>query len=134
MIEKLEKPKSIRWGDDVDSCIQRHKIIVDAISKINELVDAVNELQLTVSKMENLEHLKKIGQGFKNLQDPYAEQRKWIGKLCWFWDENPEDKIVDGLSHIDISNKHPYVMCDHQVHYKHCEPVKPNDDIIYKGE
>lgn len=32
--------------------------------KINELVDAVNELQLTVSKMENLEHLKKIGQGF----------------------------------------------------------------------
>ena len=43
-------------------------------NKINELVDAVNELQLDVSKMENLEHLKKIGQGFKKRNDPCCKQ------------------------------------------------------------
>lgn len=51
MIEKLEKPKSIRWGDDADSCIQRHKIIVDAISKINEIIDAANEQQKQIDKI-----------------------------------------------------------------------------------
>lgn len=51
MIEKLEKPKSIRWGDDADSCIQRHKIITDAISKINEIIDAANEQQKQIDKI-----------------------------------------------------------------------------------
>lgn len=69
MIEKLN------WEEQPENAAKEVQNLIDA------LVDAVNELQLTVSKMENLEHLKKIGQGFKNLQDPYAEQRKWIGSL-----------------------------------------------------
>lgn len=132
------------------------------IYKINELVDAVNELQKheeqhldlltqlnemrlhqkkepTISKMEKVESRSENVQTdtesrSENVQDEFAEQRKWEGKLCWFWDADPEDKIVDILSCIDISDKYPYVMCDRQVHYKHCEPVKPDDDIIYRGE
>lgn len=108
--------------------------------KINELVDAVNELQLTVSKMENLEHLKKIGQGFKNLQDPYAEQRKWIGKLCRFWDEDYKDCCVLGiLDSIDINRQNSrskaiYFDSESAGWWERCETVKPDDDIIYKGE
>lgn len=110
MIKKLD---NIDIYIDVPDCV---------LNKINEIVDAVNELQknATVSKMENV--------------DPYAEQHKWEGKLCWFWDADPEDKIVDVLSCIDTSDKYPYVMCDHQIHYKHCEPVSPDDDIIYKKQ
>lgn len=74
MIEKLKRYIKVGGENTVKiSCPPEPQNIMD---KINELVDAVNELQLTVSKMENLEHLKKIGQGFKNLNDPYAEQRK----------------------------------------------------------
>ncbi len=100
--------------------------------KINELVDAVNELQLTVSKMENLEHLKKIGQGFKNLQDPYAEQRKWVGKLCGFWDDNCKiTKHFGVLTRIDETAIIPYE-AENGFWYCACEPVKPTDDIIFK--
>ena len=119
MIEKLKRPVKIGGTTFRE--------------KINELVDAVNELQLNVSKMENLEHLKKIGQGFKKLNDPYAEQRKWIGKLCKFWDKDCEDCIYDILHHIDPNCVYKYARRDLGAAYQHCEPVKPDDDIIYKG-
>lgn len=99
--------------------------------KINELIDVVNTLV-----EENNVHEKQIDElQMKEPADPFAEQRKWIGKLCRFWDDyGEEDKVIDVLSHIDTSGRYVYVMCDHQVHYQHCEPVKPDDDIIYKGE
>lgn len=45
MIEKLKILKSIDWDDTDFSHIKRHIIINDAYEKINELVDAVNELK-----------------------------------------------------------------------------------------
>jgi hypothetical protein len=129
----------------------------EIMDKLNELVDTINTIQKereaewfeiqewigileAVRKSVNV-HEKQIDKLQMKVEpekceipvDPFAKQRKWEGKLCWFWDEDPEDKIVDVLSCIDISDKYPYVMCDHQVHYKHCEPVKPDSDIIYKG-
>ena len=117
-----------------------------ACRKINELVDAVNgilaaqEQYATIYNEDIMPMLtpensqsSKIAQGFKNLQDPYAEQRKWAGKLCWFWEDDPNDKIVDVLSHIDTARLCPFIQCDHQIGWTNCEPVKPDDDIIYKG-
>lgn len=101
-------------------------------AKINELVDIVNSIVSVQEKLIDSRFV--VETKHEEPADPYAEQRKWIGKLCWFWDDFPEDKIFDVLSCIDISDKYPYVMCDRQVHYKHCEPVKPDDDIIYKVE
>lgn len=64
--------------------------------------------------------------------DPYAEQRKWIGTLCEFWDYDGEEKWFSILEHIDKNS--PYQYCaSGDWWYKHCEPVKPDDDIIYKG-
>lgn len=115
--------------------------------KINELVDAVNILQESQNTYwTDIAEIKKELQTRaenvqpdaetrpENVQDKFAEQRKWIGKLCWFWDDVPEEKIIDVLSHIDTNGAYPYVMCDHQVHYGNCKPVKPDDPIIYKGE
>lgn len=65
--------------------------------------------------------------------DPYSEQRKWIGKLCKFWDYDGEEKWFSVLEYIDKNS--PYTYCaSGDWWYKHCEPVKPDDDIIYKGE
>ena len=127
MIEKL------KWDEQPEDAAKEVQNLID------QLVDAVNELQghikflderiRTKNFMVDVDKTNPISKYYIDIE----EQRKWEGKLCWFWDEDPEDKIVDVLSCIDISDKYPYVMCDHQVHYKHCEPVKPDDDIIYKG-
>lgn len=69
-------------------------------------------------------------------QDPHAEQRKWIGKLCMFWDEALDEKVWGILGGINYSEntKYPY-WCDQlQEQYQCCEPVKLDDDIIYRGE
>lgn len=67
--------------------------------------------------------------------DPYAEQRKWIGKLCRFWDEKEEEKVFGILTAIDsncgLSDMCPYWNDTTKNWFEHCEPVK--DDIIYKG-
>lgn len=97
--------------------------------KINELVDAVNKIMTwrfetddepaenaTISKMENV--------------DPYAEQRKWIGKMCQFWDYAYEHDYFDTLKGITDDG----LFIGHNGSWKHCKPIKSDDPIIYKGE
>lgn len=89
--------------------------------KINELVDAVNG----ILDYAPLEMAMKVEPA-----DPYAEQRRWIGKLC----------------RVEIGGEYRYgilkdVSASHPTHpfnvgglfFRVCEPVKPDDDIIYKG-
>lgn len=70
--------------------------------KINELVDAVNDIidwikrtDETIVKYGIKPIQEKIAQGFKNLQDPYAEQRKWIGCLVEYG--NADDGFRYGI-------------------------------------
>jgi hypothetical protein len=111
MIEKLEKQNT--WGE----CLE----------KLNELIDAVNRI-LDYAPLEMAMKAEP-----ETPADPYAEQRKWIGKLCKFWDYDGEEKWFSILEHIDKNS--PYTYCaSGDWWYKHCELVKPDDDIIYKGE
>lgn len=120
----------------------------ETADKINELVDAVNKI-LAVQEQyatiynedimpmltpENSQSAK-IAQGFKNLQDPYAEQRKWIGKLCEFWDNDDTQQLSYGvLTKIDTeSGFGVQYCCNDEYDYDDCQPVKPTDSIIYKG-
>lgn len=99
-----------------------------------------------------------VARGFKNLQDhkpnmvtddpfgphpniyeqgrpadPYAEQRKWIGKLCKFWDDNCRiTKHFGILTRIDETAIVRYE-AGNGFWYCDCEPIKPTDSIIYKG-
>lgn len=131
MIEKLD----IKNGGVED--------LLNCIKKINELVDVVNELQCKnvhiESDLQDLMYPKEIkGELGENVQDKFAEQRKWIGKLCWFWNRN--DKHCGILTTVFDNNKYgkddqieeyPYQR-DSIGSWQHCEPVKPDDDIIYK--
>lgn len=104
--------------------IARHKLA----EKINKLVDAVNVLQAQVAILEEHAH----PTATTKPTDLYAEQRRWIGKLCRF------SQLCGCHQHIDIlkriSESGLYVTDDGELHYAYCEPVKPDDDIIYKGE
>lgn len=68
----------------------------------------------------------------ENMSDKFAEQRKWLNKLCWFWNDACSDYIgilftIHDLSELPFEN-------DLGEKYQHCRPVKPDDEIIYKGE
>lgn len=101
-----------------------------ALAKINELVDAVNNIVSVQEKLIDSRFV--VETKHEEPTDPYAEQRKWIGKLCWFWDNDKKDGSYDVLGYIKEGWEHCYVRKGHYFAYKHCEPVK--DDIIYKGE
>jgi hypothetical protein len=101
--------------------IQEWIDILEAVRKsVNTHEKQIDELQMKVEPEK-----------CKALVDPYAEQRKWIGKLCRFWDLDDGSSYYGPLTKIhDDGNPYNYE-CNHKVCYANCEPVK--DDIIYKG-
>lgn len=126
MIEKIT-PEHILGLDGLPTTIMPDS--AKLMRKINELVDAVNELQTKVNKLAP-----NINFAQPEVKDKFAEQRKWIGKLCWFWDDEYDKKMVGTCDKIWTTEEYPYKRKESNTTWKHCEPVKPDDDIIYKGE
>ena len=141
MIEKL-KPQITEKDGGAFGIIVERKFATDEEmqDKINELVDAVNALVYEHSdnsdwydetRAKNVQ--KDTESRSENVQDLYAEQRKWIGKLCKFRD-NYEDKWHFGvLEEIYERSDFPFGDFDN-FEWAICEPVKPDDDIIYKKD
>lgn len=160
MIEKLVTQKLTIAGKKYE-----YPDTTALVGKINELVDAVNgildyaPLEMAMKaepedkgyiKLDNdsLQKFLKAHPEYNNKgvieipkkepADPYAEQRKWIGKVCWFWDEEEEEKIFGILTTIDsdcgLSDMCPYWNGTTSNWFEHCEPVKPDSEIIYHGE
>lgn len=148
---------------DIEKTLQlqpnKECLFVSVATVVNSLVDAVNAIQKereaerfeiqewigileAVRKSVNV-HEKQIDElqmkaepeKCKTPADPYAEQRKWIGKACWFWDGNAQTKAFGQLNQIDPlddGQNAPY-QTNYGQWYEHCEPVKPDENIIYKG-
>lgn len=95
--------------------------VYDCMDKINELVDAVNALQ------------SRIDSGAQ--PDPYPELRKWLGKLCRFWDDDKSDSVYGVLCRICKTNHYYFFQRNkNEGVYKYCEPITADDELIYKGE
>lgn len=137
MIKKLEK--HIIGGDAPGMVsLMVAPTAEQQVDKINELVDKINVLV----ESNNI-HEKQIDELQMKIEpkkcevpvDPYAEQRQWIGKVCWFWDDDNTNSSCGILTSIDTETfKEPQFVCNDEYDYEHCEPVKPDDDIIYKGD
>ncbi len=158
MIEKIDKSIAVKLSSY--SMLPNMMVATTIMEKINELVDAVNELQnmqvqvndheLKISTLidENNIHDKQIDKlqmalesslpdGDDAIQecinDPYAEQRRWIGKICKFRD-NDEEKWHHGILKSIDDTETDFPFWDSECYeWAMCEPVKPDDDIIYKG-
>lgn len=129
MIEKLDILKNVA------NCVNKDGLTrvvsgPDCICKINEIIDELNHI------LEERESgIKVYEEVMPNMKpaDPFAEQRKWIGKLCRFWQHDIENAVYDILEEINENKEEPF--CPRDWHsFRYCEPVKPDDDIIYKGE
>lgn len=142
MIEKLDAMKDTRNTIDKDGIV--HTVAnFTAIEKINELVVAVNELQEMYKSCDNqigilAEQIAKLQHDNsekancqENVQDKFVEQKKWIGKLCKFWDIDDDNLRYGPLTEIHDIGPY-YYECDHNICYVNCEPV--SEDLIYKGE
>lgn len=164
MIEKL---KAINPYDETEIDMDTNSVggmvyeNTPLIQKLNELVDAVNELQLAkdvmvgridmlnnaifdirnaidelqlkVAILEEDAHPTAKTEPDENVQDKFAEQRKWIGKLCWYKLCEGDTWKVGRLEKIQENADAGYPFVFDGLCYKICEPVKPDDDIIYKG-
>lgn len=132
MIEKIKNKTGTYCGQTLP--VRQDTII----NKINELVDAVNSI---VSVQEKL-----IGSRFvvetkhEAPADPYAEQRKWIGKVCRFRDYKTDKPMIGVLKDIEVfvgdygTEYISFLNAADNNTYFECEPVKTDDDIVYKGE
>lgn len=126
MIEKLDTIK------DIDNIFDRNGLIttvpngVAIINKINEIINVLNAIVVDTKDGTFIDGSKKA-----EPVDKFAEQRKWVGKLCKFWDITDYNDYEYGiLNEIDENRIYPYV--SNCVHYMCCEPV--SEDLIYKGE
>lgn len=125
MIEKLDK------FDSTEASIYH---VERLYAKVNEIIDELNPI------LEERESgIKVYEEVMSNMKpaDPYAEQRKWIGKLCRFWDDDKDCFVFGILDDVDndylTSSSRVYFDSESAGWWEHCEPVKPDDDIIYKG-
>lgn len=144
MIEKLKQ--TVSGFDDKPEM----PTAIEFFNKINELCDVVDELQefcdvadkhLATLIEENNIHEKQIDELQMKVEpekreapfDQYSEQHRWIGKLCRFRD-NPACEWRYGILYkIYEDSDYPFWDADCN-EYGECEPVKPDDDLIYKGE
>lgn len=93
----------------------------------------IDELQMKLEphKCEPAEN----GKCSKMEQDPFAEQRGWVGCVCRFWYDNPADTALDYLGRIQTGkNGIEYYGMETYDWFPHCEPILPTDPAIYKGD
>ena len=128
MIEKLEKHII---GENAPGMVSAMvaPTAEQQVDKINEIIALLNAIVVDVDGIKCIDGSKKAEQ-----VDPYAEQKKWIGCLCRFW--NFKDGAVDIgiLKAVDnLKPTIPYIN-DIDCSYAFCEPVKPDSELIYHGE
>lgn len=108
--------------------------ILEAVRKsVNVHEKQIDELQ---TRSENVQPVAETRS--ENVQDKFAEQRKWIGKICKFWNWDTGLAHYSKLITIKDINDGEMSNCPFRADdggwYMYCEPVKPDDDIIYRGE
>lgn len=129
MIEKVEIITNMQPQTELEKSILR--VFNGVATKLNEVIDAVNALVYEHDKDSDWYDDPK----HREPADPYAESRRWIGCVCRFWYDNPNDTLLDYLDKIQTGkNGVEYYAKESGDWFPHCEPVKPEDDIIYKGE
>ena len=123
--------------------IARHKLA----EKINELIDAANEYEKDREEIKEWigivsdlrSRVPVVESRVAILEEhahptakTYAEQRKWIGKACWFWDNGAKDKAFGRLIQVDTEYNDAPFQTNFGQWFENCEPVKPDDDVIYQ--
>ena len=173
MIEKLDVIKHTDNLYDKNGFITNVACGEATISKVNELIDAINttqkereaewfEIQEWIGILEAVRksvnvHERQIDKlqmklepekcktrpenvqpdaesRPENVQDKFAQYRDWAGKLCRFWNVDKDKAIYGILEEVKADWAYRFQKKGENYLFDHCEPVKPDEDIIYRGE
>lgn len=96
---------------------------LEAINKINELVDAVNEIMTWRFETDEDSDWYDDPKCREQPSDPYAEQCKWIGKLCWYKLCEGDTWKVGRLEKIQENADAGYPFVFNGLGYKICESL-----------
>ena len=147
MIKKLSEYKITSRDGSFINVECNTKIINTLVQKINELIDTVNNQQIQLNNHEC--RLLDLHNRITALDDPTCHeaeptpaenvpdldiQLSWIGCLCRFRHALGASPTYGILGKISTNSDFPYYKKDTDTYWKYCEPVKPDDDIIFKGE
>lgn len=150
MIEKLDLDNGYATVDWLPTQHGKRCGAKEIQTTVNQLVDAVNELQLAKDVMFN--RIDRLNDAMCDMRiritaledptyheepepsDPYAEQCRWIGKLCWYKLCEGDTWKVGRLEKIQENADAGYPFVFDGLCYKICEPVKPDSELIYHGE
>lgn len=132
MIERLKlvlKPED--WKLPIDELERR--CLKNLVLKVDELVDAVNNITSVQEKLIDSRFV--VETKHEAPANPKVEQHKWIGCICRFWYDNPNDTLLDILGKVQTGKDGvEYYAKESYDWFPHCEPVLPTDNEIYKGE
>ena len=126
----------------------------ELFKKLNELMDIVNalieennvherqidELQMKVKdqQIELNNHLCRLmvleGSDGPVVVDKFEEQKKWIGKLCRFWDDGDKQYVYDVLDCIDTDLEDTFgcFKSKQHGHFCNCEAIKTHFDELFQ--
>ena len=96
----------------------------------------VNIHEKEIDKLQMLAEPEKcdIPDGDDAIQEIIHEPKeKWIGHLCKFYDD--DNKFCFGLlADIDKGSIYPYCCAPSETYWEHCELIKPDSMLIFKGD
>lgn len=126
----------------------------ELFKKLNELMDIVNalieennvherqidELQMKIKDQQILlnNYLCRLmaleGSDGPVVVDRFEEPRKWIGKLCRFWDDDDKQYIYDILDCIntDLEDTHGCFISKQHGRFYNCEVVRTHFDELFQ--
>lgn len=122
MIEKILK--NVKWHQ-LKKVIPDDQIVIDQMitKTINELVDAVNEIMTWRFETDEDSDWYDDPKCREQPSDPYAEQCKWIGKLCWYKLCEGDTWKVGRLEKIQENADAGYPFVFNGLGYKICESL-----------
>lgn len=140
MIEKISVDRTNEMGTVVLQCVNKINEIVEAFNELqakdNEIKEWIGIVSYLREKVDNIERPTKP----KEPVDPYAKQRKWIGSLVEYG--NAEDGFRYGIltninptykSLIDsIYKEYPFEIDNGKEMAADC--WLPSETVLYKGE
>ena len=138
-VNTIQKEREAEWFE-IKEWIGILEAVRKSVNKLEAMAKNTNTVLESLVEENNI-HEKQIDELQMKVEpekceihiDQYAEQQKWIGRLCKFWDYDGEEKWFSALEHIDKNSPYPYCASG-DWWYKHCEPVGLDDLIIYKGD
>ena len=138
--ERIDILEAVRKSvNKLETMAKNTNTVLESLVQENNIHEKqINELQMKLepekckTRSENVQP--DAESRSENVQDKFAQYRDWAGKLCRFWNVDKDKAIYGILEEVKADWAYRFQKKGENYLFDHCEPVKPDEDIIYRGE